>query len=301
MDKRGIVLIAGGHPFYGTMARNLAMGIRLYSQMPIALFHDGIGASHFTDFDKSLFQPYELPKYTYQYGDKISYLRCKTFLYELSPFKETIFFDVDLIWHKGRRIDELFESLKDCEFQMTNEGHLDFKTGENTISRNYHFWSKPEEIKEAYKSEKTLKDARLYQFRSEFIYFKKTDDNKKFFALARKIYDNPKMKSIMFGDVLPDEAAFDVAAAILHHYPEHDSSTPVYWDYLYAFLRYERKELFEKYYAFSMGGRQVRDVQKNLYNDMVRYYLGQYGQRVPSSDEQVWIDKRNFDKQRQNI
>lgn len=291
MAKKGVVLIAAGHPFYGKMARNLAMGIKRYSNVEIALFHDGAAISHFNDFDKSFFSLHPLPEYTYKSNSgPDSYLRCKTFLHDITPFTETIFLDADLIWHEDKNIDDLFNSLKEVDYTMINEGHLNFKTGENTISRNYHFWAKPDAIKQGYEGEKTLKDAKLYQLRSEFIYFKKNQANKKFFQLARQIYDHPKCHSVKFGNVLPDETAFDIASAILHHYPHKDSYTPIYWSFLYKYLRLPVGEIYQRYYAYSMGGARVTDEQIDIYNSIYTKHCQFYGVKP----DHKWIDKNRF-------
>ena len=167
MAKKGIVLIAGGHPRYGLMASVLAMGIKLYSKIEIALFIDDIAGSHFTEFEKGLFTIHELPEFMYNHNGIESFYRVKGFLPELSPFDETVFLDVDMVWSPGRKADDLFDV--DANFTMINEGYIDFATLENTISKNYHFWAQPQLVKEAY----NLNDSKLYQFRSEYIYFKK--------------------------------------------------------------------------------------------------------------------------------
>lgn len=281
-------MIAGGYWQYGMMARNAAMGIRLHSDLPIALFCDDIAVSHFNEYDKSFFTIYPLPDYAIKSNAGTSYYRAKTFLPEFTPFKETVFLDVDLIWHPERKADELFNVESD--FTMTNEGYMDFKTLENTITKNYHYWAQPSDIKTAYPE--INKEGRLYQYRSEYIYFKKTKEVEKYFKLARTIYDNPKMNAIKFGDVLPDEIAFDTASAIMKFYPEKNNYSPIYWDYLYAFMRLERSDLYKKYYAYSMGGKLVREVQRVLYNDLVKHYHKQYGTKA----DYLWEDKMHFAK-----
>ena len=54
--KRGVVLIACGHPFYGNMAAHLAASIKFSSpDMPIALLHDASGIRHLNNEKLNLF------------------------------------------------------------------------------------------------------------------------------------------------------------------------------------------------------------------------------------------------------
>jgi len=292
MATKGIVMIAGGHWKYGEMASILAMGIKLYSSIPIALFIDGRGGTHLTEFQKGLFTIHELPEFMYNHNKVESFYRVKTFLPELSPFDETVFLDVDMIWSPGRKAEDLF---LDCNFSMINEGYIDFKTLENTISKNYHFWSQPHDIKDAYE----IKDSKLYQYRSEYIYFKKCKEVEKYFSLVRKIYDNPQMKSLKFGEVLPDEIAFDIASAQMKFYPHKDNWSPTYWHYLYSFLRLEPKDIYEKYFAYSMGGKIVTQVQRDFYNALYKFYYSQYGLQFDAVMK--WEDKINFAKHHQTV
>lgn len=281
---RGVVLIAAGYSQYGNMAKMLARGIRLYSGTKIVLFCDEKALSHLTLKDKSLFDIRELPKFTYKVDGKAdSYFRIKTFLPELSPFNETVFIDCDIMWHPGKNIDELF---LDADFSMINEGYIDFKTGENTVSKNYQFWARPEDVRRTYE----LTDGKLYQYRSEFIYFKKTVKVKEYFSLSRKIYDHIKVDSLRFGDILPDEIAFGIASAILKFYPHKNNYSPIYWDYLYKFMGLNTQELYKNYYGYSMGGRQVTDTQQDFYNGLAKYYCSQY--QIPQDYE--WQHKRLF-------
>ena len=42
----------------------------------------------------------------------------------ISPFDETIFLDVDMIWNPKKKPEDLFEELNNPDFTMCNEGYV---------------------------------------------------------------------------------------------------------------------------------------------------------------------------------
>lgn len=273
---RGIVLIALGHVQYGRMAANLAASIRYSDKdVKIHLVHAGNSLNHLSDEHKALFSSFAVcpPEY-YAKNGKTVFLKAKTFLYELSPFDETIFIDVDLVWFgKGKHISQLFEQLKDIDFTMQNRGYCEL-SGE-VLNKQYSMWCDINEVKEVYKT-----TGRFYQLASEFIYFKKTDANKRYFKKVKEVFDNPKVNTVIYakgkkisdsfaGDI-PDELAFDIASAVLEHYPHQVNFVPIYW-----FATDGKKndsEIMKNYFGYSIGGSICPPQVLKKYFDMTRFY-----------------------------
>src|SRR3990167_929155 len=182
--NRGIILIAAGHPFYGRYAYNLALSLKSTApDLPIALFYSGSGISHFNDGMKSVFDSIsEIPtKYITRKG-LTEYIKAKTALYDLSPFDETIYLDVDMIWLPQRSIYQIFNQLKDVYFTIKTRGSVSLS---DTIKPDHSWWANIEEVKSAY----GFTSGKWLTLSSEFIYFKKGKAQKKFFDTAKKIYD----------------------------------------------------------------------------------------------------------------
>ena len=125
--EKGILLIALGHPIYGKMAAALAASIKATSQeIPIVLYCSEQSTSRLMEGEKKLFdQMLIMPEEYYITNGVERFLKAKTFVYDLSPFDETIFLDVDMIWSPKKKPEDLFEELNNLDFTMCNEGYVD--------------------------------------------------------------------------------------------------------------------------------------------------------------------------------
>lgn len=269
---KGIILIALKHHYYGNMAFNMALSIKHTDpEMPVMLIHDyvslgGLTQKHLAVFDiKHSLDSHHTNENTQPY-------RSKFFLYDLSPFERSIYIDVDGLWLPRMSATKLFESLRNVDFTMINEGYHDMSTGLKTMSSKYTFWMVPEKIQETFPRNKNAKTGKAYQLRSEFIYFKKCSKNKKFFDLALKVYDDKKLKVKEIFSKVPDEYGFNIASLLLAHYPHEENYTPVYWEFLHHNPVMNLEEMYHKYFAYSMGGHRSATRQEKLYNQLVKFY-----------------------------
>lgn len=281
-----------GNPYYGRLAFNLAVTIKqVEPTMPITIVWEGKALSLLRNYDlnKTFDHIIEAPKEAYTTNGKQSYFKAKLYAYELSPFDETIYIDCDMVW-LIKKPSELFESLKEFEFSAISEGFYDMATGENKINKAYQVWAKIEDIKAAY----NLSIGKLYQMRSEFIYFKKSEANKAFFDKAIEIYDSPKMTFIAVGGVQPDELAFNIAGALCQHYPHAEKYCPIYWYFLYTREWNDKAAMYNKYYAMSMGGNTTPSYVKEFYNRLVKARFNKSGTMYPFifQDKRSWLPER---------
>lgn len=177
----------------------------------------------------------------------------------LSPFEETLYCDVDMAWMPKRGPHELFDELKGVEFTSITEGHTE------EPSPKYYFWADPMEIKKKYDI-----DGRLYQWRSEVMYFKKTGKVKQMFALARKIHANPGLDNVIkFGSQIPDELAIIIATAKLGIEPHVYKWCPALWPRLHG-NNYHSIDVYNQYYLLSCGGNYATMDLKRLYNNIMK-------------------------------
>jgi len=283
-QTKGVVLIALGNPLYVKYALNLAASIKAKTpNIPICLVHDdSISAidSKIQDRSKFFDTLIEAPKEMYTQNDKPCYFKAKLFMYDLSPYDKTIFIDVDTIWSDYNTIDKLFDELKDVEFTMISEGMINWATGERDVNTKYTFWAPVEEIEKAWKEEEPFNTGKMYQFRSELVYFTKSKANADFFDLAKMIFEEPRVNVMQIAGCNSDEYAFNIASCLLSHYPHKDKFCPLYWHYMHD-QRIQEHMILKHYYGMSIGGNIIRSFAKDCYNRMARNNASKMSIKAP--------------------
>ena len=117
---KGILIQAFGHNNYYQMAVVIAASIKANEpDMPICLVTDNtIHIAHAKLFDSII-----LPiKESIINKGVTEYIKAKLFMYDYSPFDETIFLDVDQIIIKGRKLSTVFDELKNIDITFSNTG-----------------------------------------------------------------------------------------------------------------------------------------------------------------------------------
>lgn len=268
MLKRGVIILATGYPYYGRMAYNLAMTIKAIDKsVNITVAHSGNALNHIRNNNLWVFDDvFEVQEDDNQFSHKLR-------LDEYSPYDETLYIDADCIWVNKQSPNILFDKLTDVEFTGITEGFHDFDNPELSEHGKYYFWADVNEIRDKYNL-----IGKLYQWRSEFIYFKNTDNISKMFACAQDIYNNAsQLKSIKkFADNIPDEIAFNIATNKCNIQPHVYKWQPSYWNRLHNGNVPSIDEL-QNYYTFSCGSNVSEGSVKRLYDRVVKasaYKLG---------------------------
>ena len=281
MNKQGVVILALGHAYWGRWAYNLAMSIKFSSpKMPITLLYSDAGKTHIHDvtfFDKMI----EIPPEHYTTNGRISYLRAKTCIYKLSPYKETVYLDADMIWLPQTPIDNLFDSLVDVDFTMANRGFMDLN--DEDLSDTFGVWASPKHIKEVF----NFKEGKFYNLSSEMIYFKKKKNIGKLFSDASKYYDDETYNHVYFNGGMPDELPFTIAMIKNKIYPHIDNYLPVYWEAATNPPRRLSGAELNAFMAYSMGGHIPHPTMKKTYNNFVQFYYKKFQKQYPY----FWISK----------
>lgn len=259
-EGQGFLIIALGHPQYGRMAANLAASIKHQSTKPIHLVYSGESISHLTEQHKQLFTTIqECPKEYYTIGNKTVYLKSKTHIYDLSPFAETIFIDADAIFLPNKNLDNLFDEFKGIDFTSENYGKLN-------IESEKHMWFKPKEAKEAYGIEHDM-----YEIRSQFMYFKKTESIKQFFDTVKEVFVSPKVKAGReFDGYLPDELAFNIATGLTGIKPHKENYKTIYWVNTDGSKQWG--EIMGEFIGYSVGGNRITDTVRNKYKMLAEFF-----------------------------
>lgn len=247
-------MFACGHSLYGRYAYNMALSVKAVDRsFPIVVVHSENSLSHVSADRRWVFDQMILLPGSSGFGVKLE-------LDLLSPFEETLYCDVDMAWMPKRSPHELFDEMRDVEFTSITEGHTEDK------SQKYYFWADPDEIKSKYQIE-----GKLYQWRSEVMYFKKTDKVKEMFALARTIHASPGLDSVIkFGTQVPDELSLIIATAKLGIEPHEYKWCPAMWPRLHGNNYGNPVDLYNKYYLLSCGGNYATGDLKRLYNAILK-------------------------------
>jgi len=253
MLEKGILIFALGHPAYGHYAFNLAVTIKAVEDIPIAVVHDESALSHLSDQQLSIFDK-KIPS-SIKPG-----CGAKLHAYDLSPFEKTLLLDADMLWLPQRNPSELFESLKGIEFTGITEGSTD------NPSSHYFFWAEVEEMREKYHITGVI-----HQWRTEVVYFERSEKVSDMFELAKRIHSNHGLSKIKsFAEGVPDELGINIAAAKYEFSPHDPDWKPSYWPQLFQNQIPEYGTLYRQYYLLSVGGNINTENVKKLYNQIVK-------------------------------
>lgn len=281
--SRGVLLLCLGNPYYGRYASQLCRSIKSVDpDIKVAVAYSENVFSHETQdpFDEKIL----VPKEYYYNGGFPDYIKAKVYLYNLSPFNETIFLDADTIWLPNKKITTLFEDFKDVSFTISNRGREKLSEAKD----GFIHWASPIHIREQYGEV-----GWLYNLASEFIYFRKSEEVENLFKEAQEIYDNPKIKFKKFATGLPDELAFLLAMIKTETYPHQAPFLPIYWE------QFEKKspkpqDLYQNYYAYSLGGNVNTPQQEQIYNNLANHYNAKFGVNgyFPAKNKLSWLPER---------
>ena len=138
---------------------------------------------------------------------------------------------------------------------------------------------------------------KLYQLRSEFIYFKKNKSMEKYFEMVKNIYDNPQIEVTHVGNGLADEYAYNVASCLTATYPHKDYYSPMYWHYKYTSKKPSRAEIMKDFYLLSMGGNKSDKFSEDFYNDVAAaayQKLGLYNAHKHINKQKFLTERNKF-------
>lgn len=284
--KQGVILLAIGHPYYGDYALQLCRSIKSTSpQTTIVLAHGDGGGGHINKKTSAFDSMIEIPK-EYIYTDiRKDYLKAKTYLYDISPFDESIFLDADMIWLPQKPIHDLFTLFKDVKFTISNRGSIPIEKA----TESFIHWAKPSIIMDKYK----IKEGILYNLASELIYWKKGKEVKAMFDIAKQVFEKPLIEFKQFGHSMPDELAFEIAILKTKLYPHISPFVPFYWEH-FERKRMRPKEIYENFYAYSIGGNIVTKPCALIYNALANHYNKQFGVNgyFPARDKKSFLPER---------
>lgn len=264
---KGILIFATGHPYYGRLAYNLALTIKVVENWPVSVVYSDSALSHLSErqlsvFDSVIELPAGIPKGC----------GAKLWANDVTPYTETLVLDADMLWLPIKKPSELFSELYDVNFTAITEGYHDYEEGKHQVNPIYFFWCDPEEAKIKYK----VKSNKFYQWRSEVLFFKKSSSN--IFKTAQKVFLNPKLETMkMYATGVADELGINVAAAVHDIHPHQYKWNPSYWHMMNNHIIPDLSTLYNSHYLVSFGANIASGASKKLYDRLVKaacYKLG---------------------------
>jgi len=286
--SKGVIILALGHSNYGNYAIQLCRSIKAVDESAnITLLYNDSAITHFKNNTSIFDNVIEVPREFYITNGLPDYVKAKTYLYELSPYDETIYIDADVIWLPQRKISELFNELSNTDIIISNRGKELLKDSK----KGFIHWADPEEIREVYGTK-----GNIYNLSSEFIYFKKCNKVELFFDYAIVAYFNPKIKYKKFAHHLPDELAF-IIAMIQTGIEFISPFTPFYWEQFEVKSTRKTKPVFQiykEYYGYSMGGNINTTNQEQIYNNIAALSNNKFKVKgyFPAKSKKNWLIER---------
>jgi len=274
-ETKGILITVWQHPYYGNYAYNLAASIKFTCpDLPITLLYSGAAISHYTEKHRSFFsQIIEMPDACLYSNGSLNPFVAKLYAYSLSPYDRTIQLDADMImFPSGKTLNTIFDQLKDVDFTIQNRSNYDI-----TSDLKPDMWASLQEIRSEYKVEK----GQFYYVSSEFIYYRKTKENKKLFKEAVKIFDNMKVTYKRFAGGVPDELPLAISMLLNGINPHKEAYRPIYWEAAEK-MNYTTTQLYGlqstgEYIGYSIGGHLPERKMAETYNNLARFYGAKLG------------------------
>lgn len=196
-----ILLIAFGKPGYAYAAYNLAFSLKHFSpNIQITIFHDGV-LDRLPPEKKTYFD-------TIERLEKADPAKIKSQIYDISPFEETLYLDVDGIALKD--ITPLITELKKHNYYTHVVG--EHKLGESNKMSSM-LWAYANDIMAHYGLHK---DTVLPATNSSIVWFKKCDEVKNLYEQLKQNLSNPiPLKNLRYqwGGTQPDELYLNIALA----------------------------------------------------------------------------------------
>jgi len=276
----GIVLLALGHSLYGKLAVNLAVGLKkVQPDIKIALVHTNSAVLELDEAQKFLFDFKIICPLEYaMIGTDTCYVKPKLFLDKLTPFQETLFLDVDMVWSPYRKPSEVFKEYQGLIFTMANRGRAKGAAGHSD-------WVDMGLMKQNFDMDEWI------DLSSEWIYFKQNEKTAELFEKAREVYDDPKLICKQFAGGKPDEPAFCIAMFKTGIFPHATPYYPTYWE---PVQRHKPKEVMMRdFYAISLGGKYISDRIRKEADTIVKHYAYHRGISVfPNVSKQKYLKER---------
>ena len=248
------------------MAFNLALSIKhsdkdinitcLYSEDALAMLDD---------HKKGYFdQLIKMPVSALTYDGKKDYFRAKMDMYENSPYDETLYLDVDMFWHEGRKINDLISIMSHWDYTMQVDDICDL--GNTEALKKFNHWASGEDYKRLYGLGNTGK---ILNIGSYFVYFKKGGAFKELSQETIRLYELNKNAASYRGGQIADEHYWIAAMARTQLNPGPANEGRMFMPI--AHQHYANWAQVKKWWGSTFPGK-AGSVVRNHYQEHMKYY-----------------------------
>lgn len=177
--KNGICLLCFGDQSFGKLTYNLVASIKQYDDIHVTVFTDHTSLS---SVDKTIFDTIvDIPTSAFYLNNNKHPNRFKLCLYDISPYDNTMYLDVDSLYMSNNKLSDVFNLLDDyIDLAGQNEKIINL----NNTTKIFHGYDVS-----TFNPKFEFKNNILYQLHGQFLLFKKNQKTKEFFDLSRNIYD----------------------------------------------------------------------------------------------------------------
>jgi hypothetical protein len=275
VSETGVLLVAIERPFYGELAYNLALSLRLSDcRVPIALVTDGKALDSLSEQQCRVFDQQITVRSSHCLDDGVAnpYL-LKMHLFDITPFERTLYLDVDAVFFRGyRSFQTLLEELGESSFQIQEEFRF---TKARAHGPNHYLWG---DLPTIWSEFALSPDALFVEYNSSLIWFDRSEPNQRFFELAQSTYHEPRVPLETIGTFVPDEVAWSIASASLEYYGSRPLYQPIYVQNFSEVRRRfpelrsreEYQEIVREHYLLGLPAVPPTRSVVHFYNELVR-------------------------------
>lgn len=267
VKTKGVLLLAFGNQSYAFAVWNLVQSIRYFCKdINITLAVDDKVMKYIPPINVNniiQLQPHQMLS-----NGRLEPGKVKTFLYELSPYDETLYIDADSILLKD--INPLLESLSKRDgYYYTSV--ID-KGGRDSVLK-YNAWA---EMADIWAYFQLKENDILPTIQSSYCWFRKCDEAKEFFKTVQALFDIPyRLLKNKWGGTIPDELIYSGTCAKFGIIP--DGEDAVFFGNRTSQETFEQittKHYIHTLYGSGKGQKTVRLKYIEWYDRLMKKYAG---------------------------
>lgn len=265
---KGILLLCFGNPSYAYATWNIIASIRYFNKdINITVCFDELTLKYIPPIE-NINTIVLSNEQLYNIRGKLEPGMAKTLIYDLSPYDETLYIDVDSVLLKD--ISPLMDSL-------SKKGGYYYTTvidkGGRDSNLQYNGWAEMSVIWEYFKLKE---DAILPTIQSSYCWFKKCKDAEVFFQAVKNNFNIPyRYLKTRWGGTIPDELIYSGTCAQFGINPQGDDA--VFFGNKTSSDTFEQittKHYIHTLYGSGRGVKTVREKYISWYDRLMAKYAG---------------------------
>jgi hypothetical protein len=251
----------------------------------VCLVHDENSIKHLDSEELNLFDIKKIADpQDYTIKGQNQYQVMKLCVNKYTPFKNTLYIDVDTLWFPNKNITDLLKNLLPFDFFIGKNGEYNPITRKKTLG-NYTYWGDPAKISRYFKLQYPLP-----QTISGVFWFKKSDFCDKLFKRALQIYNDSLAPTRKWANGKADEYCFNVALSEMNY--RQTNTHFVYFDKSNGLI--SREQMYNNFWGIAAGGNKLSVTVKEFCNDLINMYHSNFNFKT----KRLHVDKADVINER---